>query len=169
MSDHVATGEAPCRADDRTAIERLVAAYARAVDTGDLDTLGDLFASGTLAIGGTPVAATGADAVRALVGKGLCWYENGPGRAPTPRTQHLTANLSLQFGADPDLATATSYVTVFQALDGFGLQPILSAHYDDEFTRQDGRWRFALRVLTYDLLGDLSRHFTKPVPVRPPA
>lgn len=150
--------------DDHAAIERLVYSYARAIDTGDLETFGALFAKGTLAIGGTPVAATGAEAVRDLVRKGLHWYEGERGGAPTPRTEHLTANLSVEISPEGDRAGAHSYVMVFQALEGFPLQPVLGAHYTDQLVRDVDGWRFDRRVLTYDLLGDLSRHFTKPVP-----
>lgn len=145
-------------------IERLVYSYAKAIDEGDLETFGALFARGTLAIGGTPVAATGADAVRAMVGKGLHWYGGDLSPAPTPRTKHLTANLSIEVDPGGERARAHSYVMVFQALDDFPLQAILGAHYDDELVRDEGAWRFERRVLTYDLLGDLSRHFMKPVP-----
>lgn len=153
--------------DDHAAITRLVYAYATAVDTGDLDTFGELFAHGTLAIAGTPVAATGAEAVRALLRKGLHWYPAPDGGRSTPRTQHLTANLSIELAESRDRAKARSSVMVFQALGGFALSPILGAHYDDDLVKDDRGWHFSLRVLTYDLLGDLSRHFTKPVPAHP--
>ena len=146
-------------ADDRAAIAALVYGYARAIDTGDLDAFGDAFADGTLRIAGSPVAAAGADAVRAMVRKGLQWYDDG-----TPKTKHVTTNLVVTVDPSGREATAHSYVTVFQALPDFPYQPILGAHYDDRFVRGPDGWRFAERALTYDLLGDLSRHFTKPVP-----
>jgi ketosteroid isomerase-like protein len=143
---------------DREAIEALVYGYAAAIDAGDLETFGSLFADATMAIAGSPVEVRGAEAVRALVTRGLHWYDG------TPRTRHITTNLVVALGPDGDRAMATSSVVVHQALADFPLQVILVAHYDDEFERVGGAWRFARRVLTYDLLGDLSRHFTKPVP-----
>ncbi len=143
---------------DREAIEALIYGYAASIDAGDLDTFGSLFAEASLAIAGSPVEATGADEIRAMVAKGLRWY-NG-----TPRTRHITTNVVVHVDGDGNRATAESSVVVHQALDDFPLQVVLVAHYDDEFVRADGRWRFSRRLLTYDLLGDLSRHFTKPVP-----
>jgi len=99
----------------------------------------------------------GAEAVRALVTRGLHWYDG------TPRTRHITTNLRCRARPDGDRAMATSSVSCTRR-SRLPLQVILVAHYDDEFERVGGAWRFARRVLTYDLLGDLSRHFTKPVP-----
>ena len=144
--------------DDRLQIEALVYGYARAIDSGDLAMFGQLFDQATLRIGTTPVVATGGDEVRALVRKGLHWY------GATPQTKHVTTNVVISVLPSGREATGHSYVTVFQALPDFPYQPILGAHYDDRFVRDEHGWRFQDRVLTYDLLGDLSRHFTRPVP-----
>jgi len=71
----------------------------------------------------------GTEAVRALVTRGLHWYDG------TPRTRHITTNLVVALGPDGDRAMATSSVVVHQALADFPLQVILVAHYDDEFER----------------------------------
>lgn len=77
----------------------------------------------------------------------------------TPRTQHVTTNIAIDVDGDGDQATATSYVTVFQAVPGLlPLAPIASGRYRDTFTRHNGQWRFTERRATMPLLGDLSRH-----------
>jgi len=35
---------------------------------------------------------------------------------------------------------------------------IFSGHYHDKFERVTGHWRFKLREISPDLVGDLSRH-----------
>ncbi|HEX4225523.1 MAG TPA: nuclear transport factor 2 family protein, partial [Pseudonocardiaceae bacterium] len=75
----------------------------------------------------------------------------------TPRTQHVTTNIAID--VDGDQATATSYVTVFQAVtDLLALQPIASGRYRDTFTRHNGQWRFVERRASMPLLGDVSHH-----------
>ncbi len=59
---------------------------------------------------------------------------------------------------DAGTATASAYVTIFQALPDFPLQPIFSGRYSDRLTRIDGtRDRTERRVIN-DLYGDISRH-----------
>jgi 3-phenylpropionate/cinnamic acid dioxygenase small subunit len=124
--------------EGREAIEALIYGYATAIDRGDLDEFGGLFAEATLAIAGSPVEAAGADQVRSMVTKGLHWYDG------TPRTRHITTNVVVTVDGDGDRASAQSSVVVYQALDDLPLQVVLVAHYDDEI-RMGGR---ALALLT---------------------
>ena len=55
-------------------------------------------------------------------------------------------------------ALARSYYTVFQQVDDFPLQAIISGRYRDTFQLIDGRWWFDTRTMFVDLVGDLSRH-----------
>jgi hypothetical protein len=59
---------------------------------------------------------------------------------------------------DGQSAKARSYVTVFQALSDFPLQPVFIGQYQDELKKADGKWRFSSRVCEPFLAGDLSRH-----------
>ncbi|MGY3554843.1 hypothetical protein ACVWY6_003050 [Williamsia sp. R60] len=47
------------------------------------------------------------------------------------------------------------------------LQPIIAGRYRDRFTRTADGWQFAERVVTIDLIGDVSGHLrgTRPAPV----
>lgn len=82
-----------------------------------------------------------------------------------PGTKHVTTNLIVDVDVDGTTATASSYVTVFQALPDFALQPIYAGRYRDEFTQVDGVWRWARRRAIGDLYGDISRHVRpRPLP-----
>jgi hypothetical protein len=83
-------------------------------------------------------------------------YDDG-----TPRTRHVITNLTME--VDGDVASARSYLTVFQEVPvGSGaLQPILVGGYEDEFRRVDGVWRFARRQTRRGLNGDLSAHLLR--------
>ena len=48
---------------------------------------------------------------------------------------------------------------MFQAADGFALQPIIAGRYRDRFV-DDGGWRFDERCFFVDQVGDLSHHLT---------
>lgn len=60
-----------------------------------------------------------------------------------------------------------SYVTVFQSLPDFALQPIHAGRYRDRFALVDGRWRWRRREAIGDLYGDISRHVRRTTGVRP--
>ena len=76
----------------------------------------------------------------------------------TPRTRHVTTNLTIEVDEDAGTGTCHSYVTVFQQTDDFPLQPVYQNRYEDTFVRVDGTWRFAERRFLIDLVGDMSAH-----------
>ncbi|WP_255326126.1 nuclear transport factor 2 family protein [Williamsia sp. D3] len=83
----------------------------------------------------------------------------------TPRTKHVTTNIHLEI--DGGSAAVRSYFTVIQAVSGLSLQPIIAGRYRDRFARTADGWQFAERVVTIDLIGDVSGHLrgTRPAPV----
>lgn len=134
-------------------IERLILAYAHALDEGDLAAVAGLFAHGTVATeDGTPLA-TGSAEVGALYRSTTRRYDDG-----TPRTRHVTTNIVVHVEDGGDSATARSAFTVLQATDGLALQPIIAGRYVDRFVRTGGGWRFAERRMRPTLAGDLSHH-----------
>lgn len=135
------------------AIRRLMNEYCFRIDAGDLAGFAALFAHGTWWVRGDPAGgATGAAAVRERLAKVILY--NG-----TPNTKHVMTNVEVNVDEPGVRATAQCYITVLQAvLPDFPLQAIFSGHYHDRFECVDGRWRFALREISPDLLGDLSRH-----------
>jgi uncharacterized protein (TIGR02246 family) len=142
---------------DRDEIEALIFEYARRIDDGDFDGVGELFAHGAVATLDGTVLAEGAEAVAGLYAATTRRYPEG-----TPRSHHVTSNVVVR--ADGDDATAQSYFTVFQATEGVALQPIVTGRYEDRFARVDGAWRFARRAMDLRLVGDVSRHLLIDLP-----
>lgn len=134
-----------------TAIAQLVAEYAALVDDGDFAGVGALFPDAVFLGSGEP--ARGREAVERMLRDSVIVYGDG-----TPRTHHAVSDLAIQVDAGTGTATAGSYVTVFQALPGFSLQPVAAGRYRDRFERADGRWRFTARRVSSRLVGDVSRH-----------
>ncbi len=142
------------RADARTQIENLLYLYAEAIDAGDFEAIGELFAHARMIGPDGAVSAEGKQAIQALYEQSTRRYDDG-----TPGTQHVTTNLILEFAPDLRSATARSRFTVFQALRDFPLQPIITGHYADRFAFSESfGWHFTERRMRPVLLGDLSRH-----------
>jgi len=147
---------AALRSDARTAVEHLVHGYAERIDLGDFSGVAELFAHARYKGGGPDdPGVVGAEAVLGILEAMVRRYDDG-----TPRTKHVTTNLIVDADEVTGSASARSYYTVFQQLDGFGLQPIIAGRYHDSFERVDGTWRLSERVIFCDLVGDVSRHLT---------
>jgi SnoaL-like domain len=142
--------------DARTGIERVVYGYAERIDLGDLAGVAELFAH-ALYKGGGPddPGVRGAGPVLEILDSMVQRYDDG-----TPRTKHVTTNLIIDADESAGSATARSYYTVFQQVQGSPLEPIISGRYHDTFERVDDEWRLTERVIFCDLIGDLSRHLT---------
>ncbi|GAA4808732.1 nuclear transport factor 2 family protein [Nocardioides caeni] len=142
--------------DDARRIEHLLYAYADAVDAGDLAAVGHLFRHGRVC-GETPdgpvTLAEGAAAVEAFYRSIVRLYDDG-----TPRTRHVTTNVTVETGPEAGSATARSSYTVFQATEGLALQAIIVGRYRDTFRRVEEEWCFESRTMRADLTGDLSQH-----------
>jgi 3-phenylpropionate/cinnamic acid dioxygenase small subunit len=150
------SGADPKRGDARTAIEHIVYGYAERVDLGDFAAVAELFAHARYKGGGPDdPGVVGAEAVLGILESMVRRYDDG-----TPRTKHVTTNLMIDADDAAGHATARSYYTVFQQLDGFPLQAIIAGRYHDAFERAEGEWRMTERVIFCDLVGDLSSHLT---------
>jgi len=73
-------------------------------------------------------------------------------------THHVVTNVDIAVAPDRATASATSYITVFQARPELPLQAIASNRHEDTFERVDGTWRFSGRTDHPGLLGDMSHH-----------
>jgi ketosteroid isomerase-like protein len=134
-------------------IRNLLGLYCERMDAGDFAGLAALFAGGQLADDSGNVFATGADQMRAM------WETQTKTYDGSPRTRHLTANPVIEVDEAAGTATCSSSYVVFQGVDDFGFQPIVSGRYNDRFARgDDGNWRFAERRYAVDHVGDLSHH-----------
>ena len=60
-------------------------------------------------------------------------------------------------------ASSQAYAVVFQAVDGFPLQPIIGVRYYDKFAKSDDGWHFTERRMDSHLFGDLSRHLLQEI------
>lgn len=139
--------------DHRGAIENLLYTYAEAIDAGDYDAIGALFAHGCIADADGRPMAVGAQAVTALYEATTRKYDDG-----TPRSHHVTTNPLIEIADDERTAVCRSRFTVFQQTPELPLQPIIAGSYTDTFENVDGSWRFAERRMRPTLYGDLSKH-----------
>lgn len=141
--------------DPRWDILNTLHRYALLVDDGEFEAVADLLSDAVLTAEGSTMAISGRDAI-------LSFYLNSTKKyAPsaTPRTQHVITNPIVDVDERAGTATCHAYLTVLQAVDGaIGLQPILTARYNDTFAMIDGTWRFVRRHGEMGLAGDLRHH-----------
>ena len=136
------------RLEDESQIRHLLIEYGHDLDTKEFVGYGNLFAKngtwdGSLGLHKGPAAITA-----------MLQNPTG-GRTPTPfdpknvQSFHVMTNIVIH--VDGDRATAQSKWTFFNK--GQDNKPVatLSGHYDDAFTREDGRWKFLSRVALHDI------------------
>ena len=143
--------------DAHEAIRNLLGRYCELMDAGDFAGLGALFSAARMVEEHGHLVAEGADGVERLYASGTQLYDS------SPRTRHVTTNTIIEVDDDGGGATARSSYVVFQGVDGFALQPIITGRYRDRFVF-DGAWQFAERCFYVDQVGDLSHHLTYAVP-----
>jgi ketosteroid isomerase-like protein len=145
--------------DAHVAIANLVYAYAERIDAGDYPGVASLFEHADITVEGTDEVRRGINEVREMYEGWTRLYDDG-----TPRTKHVTTNLTIDVDEEGGTATCRSYFTVFQQTDALPLQAIIAGRYHDRFERVDGTWRFAHRHMISDLFGDLSQHLLQEPP-----
>jgi uncharacterized protein (TIGR02246 family) len=128
------------RAEDQLAIQRVITGYAELLDARDFDGYAALFAKdGTWATGQT--VRHGPAEIKAML-TGLF--------GPTPRgfvnasDYHLVSNIEVD--VDGDHAKARSRHLMITRGKGGHPTPTLAGWYEDEFVREDGRWKILHRV-----------------------
>jgi 3-phenylpropionate/cinnamic acid dioxygenase small subunit len=143
--------------DSARLIENLIYRYAERIDAGDLDGVAELFTHGRIhgqEDGPPETVFEGRDRVRGLYGMATRLYEDDG----TPKTKHLTTNVSIVVDDEAGTASARSNYAVTQATPDLPLQVIITGHYRDTFHVVDGEWWFDTRVMFVDQTGDLSHH-----------
>jgi 3-phenylpropionate/cinnamic acid dioxygenase small subunit len=138
---------------DRGEIENLLYEYQSRLDDGDLEGMAALFEHAVLSSDTVPTTWTGSAEVLALYRQIFRIYEDG-----SPHTTHTTLNPIIHVDEESGTATCRSVYVVYQQVDDFSLQPIITGRYDDTFERIDGAWQFATRVFIAGLQGDLRAH-----------
>ena len=139
--------------DSKAEILRLMNEYCYRVDAGDFEGFAGLFEHASFHVIGDPAGVLeGAQGVRGLLAN-VTLYDG------KPQTKHVMTNVQIDIDESSNIATAQSYITVFQALPpDFPLQAIFIGHYYDMFENATKGWRFKSREISPDLIGDLSRH-----------
>lgn len=138
--------------NDHEQIRALIHAYAERIDDGDFDGVADLFAHAQV-IAGNGMRFEGRDTLRDLWRNSVITYEDG-----SPCVCHVISNVTIDVDPGEDTASASSYVTVHQALPDFPLQVVAVSRHRDRFEKVDGEWRFRERRDRQVLVGDLRRH-----------
>jgi len=146
------TGEGTTVGDDHEQIRALIHAYADRIDDGDFDGVADLFAHARV-IAGNGMTFEGRDTLRDLWRNSVITYEDG-----SPCVCHVISNVTIDVDPGGTTASASSYVTVHQALPDFPLQVVAVSRHRDRFEKVDGAWRFRERRDRQVLVGDLRRH-----------
>jgi hypothetical protein len=132
-------------------IARLITQYPYLLDSGMFGEVAYLLRHATLEVPGATVE--GQAAIEQFLSSGIQRYADG-----TPRTWHAVSNILIDVDLENHSASSTSYFTVHQDAPELPLQSICAGHYRDSFIKDDGVWRFARRMVTAHLMGDVSGH-----------
>jgi uncharacterized protein (TIGR02246 family) len=130
--------------EDREEIRALILAYGQAHDHRDYRTFASLFAANGEWIGGMG-SAKGPDAIFALMDKSI-------GHNPLPEgsgTFHVMTNDQIKI--DGDRASSVTKWLYITAADDNSPKLTYLGHYNDEFIRENGRWRFLKRQSVSDI------------------
>ena len=139
--------------EEKSAVLRLMIEYCYLIDAGDIEGFSGLFENGSFHVLGDPAGpCVGKDAVLAML-QNVTLYDG------KPQTMHVMSNVQIDVDDSGSEATAECYIMVFQALPpDFPMQPIFGGHYRDRFEKSGAGWRFVIREISPELIGDLSRH-----------
>jgi uncharacterized protein (TIGR02246 family) len=129
--------------EDRQSIEELFNAYGRAVDAQDFAAVSRLFArDGEWS--GAGGGAKGPAAIEAFLNRTLAPAVIGKWQGDF----HLVAPMRIELAGDRATAQVRWIFSSPQAGRG---QMTYAGRYDDRLVREDGRWRFARRLVTADI------------------
>lgn len=121
------------RLEDRWELSDLVHEYGVAVDGRDMDALAQMFVRDA-ALAHTDGVEAGRDAV-------MAYYRRRLGEYTT--TYHYAHTQAVRFGAGDN--EASGVVTAHAELSIGGEAVWIALRYNDEYVREDGRWRFRSR------------------------
>jgi 3-phenylpropionate/cinnamic acid dioxygenase small subunit len=148
----------------RHVIEQIMFTYAEGIDTGDIETVAQLFAQGAIVLpDGSEIK--GYQEVYDQYTGMVMFYDDNEQLVPykrhecSPRTRHVVTNLMFEFNNDVTVADVKSYFMVYQTMEGKN-QVIAGGRYVDRFERTIHGWHLVTRTIHFDNMGDMSRHNT---------
>lgn len=130
--------------EDREAIRALIMAYGYAHDHRDYKTFASLFATNGEWVGGLG-SAKGPEAIFALMDKTIGHKPVAEGSG----TVHLMTNDQIKI--DGDRATAVTKWLYLVPGDDKAPRAMFLGHYDDQFIRENGVWKFLRREAPVDI------------------
>lgn len=130
--------------EDREAIRALILAYGEAHDNRDYRTFAKLFAEQGEWVGGLG-SAKGPEAIFALMDRTI-GHDPQPGGSGT---YHVMTNDQIVIDGDRAQAT-TKWLYLTPGEDG-APRSVFLGHYDDQFIRENGEWKFLLREAPVDI------------------
>jgi hypothetical protein len=133
--------------DDREQIRELIVDYGRCLDGRDFDAFSKLFAEKEGEWIGGMGKAKGSQAVRELMEKSI-----GSNSAPQNANFHLFTNEKIRLAGDRASAT-TKWIFVIKG-ESNRPQPVFLGHYQDDFVREKGDWKFLRREVFADIPTD---------------
>lgn len=146
----------------RQILEEIMYTYCEAIDSADLDTLGNIFAAGAL-VSQDGTETRGPKAIHDLFAGMIIFYDKNGKEVPyaskacTPLTRHVTTNIIMEIDNDVELAKVRSYFTVYQTINSANVI-IAGGRYHDRFERDPYGWHLIERRILIDNLGDMSHH-----------
>ena len=139
---------------DRGEIENLLYEYQARLDAGDLEAMAALFEHAVMSADTIDQTWHGCSQVLELFQQIFRIYADG-----SPHTTHTTLNPIIQVNADAGTATCRSVYVVYQQVDDFPLQPIITGGYHDVFERgPTGPGASPRATFVAGLQGDLRAH-----------
>jgi uncharacterized protein (TIGR02246 family) len=130
--------------EDREAIRALIMAYGYAHDHRDYKTFASLFATNGEWVGGLG-SAKGPDAIFALMDKTIGHKPVAEGSG----TVHLMTNDQIKI--DGDRASAVTKWLYLVPGEDKAPRAMFLGHYDDQFIRENGEWKFLRREAPVDI------------------
>jgi len=132
------------RLEDAEQIRQLNLAYRRHLDARDLDSYGALFAADGQWLGGTGYG-QGPAGITAMLTERLAGNPGPPG----PTSFHVVTESDINVHGDR--ATGTVSWALIQRGEGDTPAMRLLGHYDDQYVRENGRWRYQRRIAHTDI------------------
>ena len=132
--------------EEKDAIRETMARYCFHFDGGHIDEWVGLFTEDGIFDRGDYGVQSGEEALRAF-------FSGYPLPDGTPRLMHIISNVIIEVNGNE--ARSQSYVLVVRPNKDGALVNGLAGRYQDELVKTDGRWRFRVRKVFFDYLGEM--------------